>query len=509
MRVLFILLCLLNTCCIQGAKNDTIVTNSFLLYPNYRASILVGNEDPWEILFEFSPKYKGRTFVVTQKLTTYKGKVLETKTNRITLAEDSQYLLKQAFRNKPDIGVYLWNISFEGTSGEKYNYSTKINVLEEYPQVYVGKDGFLRIDNVKFFPFGIYTGDPSFRALDNVGAGKSSFDDLKRMKDAGYNTVLSYFYGSNEKERGKLFLEDAYKNDIKVIYSVKDFVKNFSKNQDLIQNIVSDLEDQSSLLAWYTNDEMQIYKTLDSVYNDIVELDRNHPVFQVTNMLNLLDNFYHSTDIIATDPYPIGDRFKSRNTLDNVTVATEKTIESSRGAKGAWEVLQFHNLDFLNKDKTASIKPPTIEQMKNMSYQALVNGTKGLLFFAYHWLYFDRDESGKIILSDEAFEKRWVDVLALNQEIKPLTNIILANDIYDITLIHGSKNSYKAWRDNNLLYLVVVNNSDKEEQILSFKMPSGWRLKENNALNTKINQNNDTFTITLSPVASGVIILEQ
>lgn len=508
MKVLFSILCFLNICCIHGAKNDTIVTNSFLIYPNYRGSILIDDVEPWKILFQFSLNYKGKNLDLYQELKTENGEILESKVDKIIVDENSQFLLKQIFMNRKGSGLYLWNINLEDPDGGKYNYSIKINLLKEYPNVYVGKDGFLRINNERFFPFGIYTGTTDFWASDK-GTGKSSFEDLKIMKDAGYNTVLSYFFGLNDNQRGKLFLKNAQDNNLKVIYSVKDFVKNYEKSQNLVKDIISELKDESSLLAWYTNDEMQIYEALDSVYNDVLELDKNHPVFQVTNMLDLLDHFYSSTDIIATDPYPIGDKFKSRNSLDNVTVATMKTTESAREAKGNWEILQLHNLDFMNRRATNNLQPPTLTQMRNMSYQALVNGAKGLLYFAYHWLHFDRNDKGQVILSEDAFQKRWQDVLILNREIKPLTGIILKDNKVDLKLRGGNVNSFQAWEDGNIIYLAVVNNDDKHQLLLNFDLPREWMVKENKVPNASINLKNGKLSIDLDPVACGLILLEK
>lgn len=508
MKICFILFCLLNLCCVHGAQTDIIVTDRYLIYPNYRNSVLVGDDEPWSILLHFSPEYKQKTLTVYQELTTDKGVLIEKESHKITVDVQSQFLLNQVFKNKNEAGSYLWNITIEDSAGKKDKYSVKINLLNQFPSVYVGKDGFMRIDNEKFFPFGIYTGTTNFRAPDE-GKGKSSFEDLKIIKDGGYNIVLSYFYGANDNQRGKVFLENAEKNDLKVIYSVKDFVKNYTANRTLVRDIVSDLKDQKSLLAWYTNDEMQNYGALDSAYNDISALDKEHPVYQVTNMLNLLDNFYPSTDIIATDPYPIGDKFKSRNTLDNVTLATLKTTASARKSKASWQVLQLHNLDFLSKDKSLLVKPPTLDQMRNMSYQALVNGAKGLIFFAYHWLYFDRNQAGKVVLSEDAFQKRWQDIIKLNNEIKPLTEIILKDNNVDLVMNQGNKDAFRVWEDNNIVYLVVVNNTDKRQSFLKFDIPKKWRIKENKAPNTLVKLNRGKLSIVLEPVACGVITFDK
>ncbi len=73
---------------------------------------------------------------------------------------------------------------------------------------------------------------------------------------------------------------------------------------------VQRLRSQPNLLAWYINDELgpEYLDKIEGKNLQIKQLDGDHPTFQVLNKTGELDAHFNSSDILATDPYPVGER---------------------------------------------------------------------------------------------------------------------------------------------------------------------------------------------------------
>lgn len=487
--------------------SDLESAHFFLVYPNYKGITIVGDTSAWTAQLEFNKTvnkplveqgvFYNETLIASQKDLEFQD----------VTTEDGKFLL--FFKFKPfsvlKEGNYSWKVLVRWNNQE-IKQTFNIKVQKEYPSVYIDKQGFTVIGKERFFPYGIYTGSTAPRVSPLNNQGMSGLYDLQIIKDAGYNTVLSYFYGSNKDNRARLYLKNVESVNLKAIYSIAGFIKQYDKNKGAINDIIDSIKTEPALLSWYINDETILYDKLDSLYSKLYQKDINHPNFQVTYLLQTLDSLYSTSDILGTDPYPIGNKYS----LDYVTLATKKTVHAAR-FKAPWMVIQLHNLEFFFKQKLKGEQspPPSLLQMRNMSYQALVNGAKGLLFFAYHWLYYDRDEDGNIILNKEAFLRRWKDVKALNQELQPLTGIILKDNKIDLKVVNGNKDCFQAWEDGHIIYLAVVNNDDKHQLLLNFDLPREWMVKENRVPNASINLKNGKLSIDLDPVACGLILLEK
>jgi hypothetical protein len=132
------------------------------------------------------------------------------------------------------------------------------------------------------------------------------------------------------------------------------------------------------------------------------------------------------------------------------------------------------------------------------------------MYFAYHWLFFDIDESGKRIYSEAAFQKRWPDIVKLIEEIKPLTGIVLQDEKVNLQKLNHSTVQYQAWQSDGKLYLMVVNAAtDDKPASLALQLPSGWRLSPQQVPGVQARQHGDRLQIELAPIASGTLALER
>src|SRR5690554_1592071 len=510
--LLYVTILFLSTMNVLG--NIFITTNhpdvkAYLSYPNYRGITNDLTKD-WKVNFEFSPSFEVQPLRYSYIIRDVNGKPIRGGSGNMSIDNKAKTALSIIADVDWPKGSYTWDITLNNNSIERaFNFT--INIVEEMPKVYIDDEGFTVVKGKRFFPYGVYTGNPSWWAQDD-GSAKSGNDDLERMSNAGFNTVLSYQYGWNTNNKGREFMDNAKTNNLMVVYSFSTFLNSLQQKKldyDFIKSYADELKDHDCLLAWYINDEREYYEVLDSLYSIVAKRDGEHPALQVTYKPHILDNYYASTDILGTDPYVIGN---TNETLDRVTRWTDTTVMSARGTKGVWQVLQMHNLGYFKNAPSHTIlvdKDPTLDEMRNMTYQALAGGTKGLFYFAYHWLFYDEDETGKRSLNNTKFEKRWKSIEKLNQEIIPLTEIILKNNVVELQSLKKGSAVLRAWEEDNIIYLIVANKSESESTTLEVKIPGNRKIvkDQTNGLNPIILGN--VLSLDLQPVESGLIKLSK
>jgi len=503
------------------------VTFAFTLkYPNYHGMLLPRDSTPWRVDIEAKahPKWK-QAIRVSSSIIDTAGKVLLSQNDTISVRDQVSTITI-----KPPVhltaGRYLLRQTLQSSDGQvSESQEYPICVVAVMPKVYIDAQGFTVVEGKRFFPLGAYTGPHGSGGGHNANAGDA---DLKRMADAGLNTVLSYGYASTPIKDGPAFLQLAQKNHMYVIYSVKDMYDghghypiNGLSGQEAAKAQIEQVKNSPALLAWYINDEMggEWLKAIQSRYDQIWDIDGDHPAYIVSNKPQINGEYIHMSDVLGMDPYPVG---YSRD-LDFVTYWTKETTRATGSTKGTWSVVQIFNPVYAGHND----KNPTLDEMRNMSYQSLINGSKGLIYYAYHWLFFAQDKNGKRVYSQEAFNKRWPDVKKTVQEISGLTDVILHDDKINLQRVIPSTAQsemqmidgklylslpliaqYQAWQYQNKLYVMTVNKSEDKPQTLQLQIPAGYHLA-NNVSGIQSQIQDGILKLTLAPIASGTIILEK
>lgn len=348
-------------------------------------------------------------------------------------------------------------------------------------QVGIDAQGFVTLSGRRAFPLGIYNnllGD----------------EHLQRIAAAGFNTVLNYNYGAR-KDPLILFAQ-ARKHDLWVIYSLKDFYAgtrfappNVDSYPALTQWYVEQLKLQPNLLAWYINDELgpEYLPEIERQHQQIKLLDPNHPTFQVLDRINSLDAYLNSSDIIASDPYPVGKDPDLTRTLRY----TERTMAATHGIKGGWVVIQIMDHAAYNPQRLPHL--PTEQEIRSQAWSALIGGARGLLFYSYTDLFY-LQKRGQFSLRE--FERNWQGIAAVSQEIAHFSPYLLSGQS---ELLQG---------DNPALFarmfmgdrraLVLVTNPFYQAKTSTFPLPKGWGW-----------QGARQFTVTLDAVGSQVLWLER
>lgn len=353
----------------------------------------------------------------------------------------------------------------------------KVNAADDLPKSYVDDYGRFWKDGELFFPIGFYAG----HVLKN---------EMEDLLGSAINTILPYNYPDKEE------LDLAHDYGINVIFSLKDFFYNtrntpgFIESEEdevlYIKQFVENFKNHPALLAWYLNDESPTDKRQPAHYKAVVETDPDHPAYIVD--YNKVDPYVvnYGADIYGVDMYPVYG--KADDDLKRVS-DLQKAMTADLLNKGQWAVVQAHNLGNYDSDWGAT-RGPTAEEMRNMSWQFIAEGAKGILFYSLFDLM--QDVSGK------TYEENLGDVKAVAQELENMAPVILSVDeAPQVDYSAGDWLNVMVKSYNGNLYIVAVNNS-KQEQSATFTAAeaSGMPIQvwnEDRALDWNGNQFTDTF----------------
>lgn len=301
-------------------------------------------------------------------------------------------------------------------------------------RVYIDSHNRTIVDGRPFFPLGMYTGGKNGRETYVKGP---------------FNCVMPY---SAPDAEGMDFY---HTNGVMVIYSLKDIyygtsraprnVRNAADERNVIRHKVSAFRNHPALLAWYLNDEFAIAmrKRLTERRDMLERLDPDHPTWSVVYQIESLREYMPTFDAIGTDPYPV-----PRRPLSMVTDWTRRTCKACFGMRPVWQVPQAF------EGSQADARMPTAEEMRSMSWQCIVAGANGLIYYTYGTLNRPTNKT--------PFEKAWADICAAAEEVGRYIPVMLS--VEEPPAVAGAPDTWgvRVWRKDGNVYLLVVNAQDRE-----------------------------------------------
>jgi hypothetical protein len=229
-----------------------------------------------------------------------------------------------------------------------------------------------------FFPFGFYCYSPVYPTLPEEEAVK------------GFNMISPYqkILPETLKER-KAYMNRCAQLGMKVHYNLLSVsggggvsskiegISELEKRERLVSEIKTFM-DHPALLAWYISDEPVGNKIppgqLEEIYRTLKDIDPWHPVSVVFSApFTASKKYADALDIVMADPYPI-----PKGSVSQVGDVTMQLTGDFEGKKPVWIVPQaFGGGEWWDRE-------PTIQEMRTMTYQAIVNGARGIQYFVRH-----------------------------------------------------------------------------------------------------------------------------
>jgi len=257
----------------------------------------------------------------------------------------------------------------------------------------VNSDLALVLNGEKVFPIGFTTGPPPGA---KTPEGKNG---MRELADAGGMFMRTGSTGGrnwSEKTiaRERSWMDAAARNGMycwPFLHELASVAPGDTEREAMLRQVINRFKHHPGLLVWKGVDEPEWGKTplepMVRAYRIIKELDPNHPVVTIQaprGTVASLRPYNVVSDIIGTDIYPIGYPPGSHSLLTNKTLSlvgdhTRIIMEVADGKLPAWMVLQVAWSGVVKPGKT--LRMPTFFEERFMTYQAIINGARGVLYF--------------------------------------------------------------------------------------------------------------------------------
>jgi hypothetical protein len=289
-------------------------------------------------------------------------------------------------------------------------------------------DGTLLVDGEPFFAVGGYHVAPS---------------DYPYLSEAGINVLQSS--GTNNAEVLQNELDTAEQYGLKLMVVLYNGMK-VHENAAMTEQFVTRFKDHPAVFAWMIMDEpLHNGKTKEELINAnliIRSIDKKHPIYMVEAPITwAYDTTAKLADIFATDYYPLPDL-----PISLVGDHTALGKDAAGAGKPVWTVLQAmynSNHPYL----------PTIDEVRNMAYQSILNGAQGLAYYSLN-------EIGGFVLRESAL---WPGLVQFKEELSRIGHLV--TEAEQLNSGKSEAGEWALWQDGDDLYVMAVNTSGQSQQL--------------------------------------------
>jgi hypothetical protein len=335
------------------------------------------------------------------------------------------------------------------------------------------QDGTILLNGSPFFLFGFYT---NARATIN-----QQMQAVQTFSKAGLNTLFFDPLGASADQYDLLFDEAAKQNVMlisrfwSVLGGAQDAEGNWFPTPDV--PFVHRFKNKPALLAWALVDDVQQYNNNRGVVaeykSNVKSADPNHITYLTGDPGdNKAISYLDSTDLMAIQSYPIPNCCAWTPAVPQGAPQLSKTYwdiansvaKTEPAGKPVIANLQAFSWDYPGHPETVTERRwPTPQELDNMTYQALIAGAKGILYYT-----FENFDPIKLAppekMLPETHPELWERVPVLAEELKRLTPALLngkrVSFISDDQAVYGA-----TWSFEDKTFLAVVNTAGDQKGI--------------------------------------------
>lgn len=298
--------------------------------------------------------------------------------------------------------------------------------------VSIRADGTTMVNRKPFFPFGFYY--VSFYSRDDA----KRLDAVRKIAEAGFN-VMHVPLDLND---GPL-LDEAARNRV---YILGEF------NADPL-SVVNRYENKPAILGWNIADDCDNgKKTPDEIlqfHKRVKAADPQHTTYLSGGYPDRIGQCMNSANLVGMQSYPV-----NFEPLSSTDYSISRAVEAAPSNRPIIANLQTFAWE--------GSRAPTPGEVRNMTYQALVNGVKGVIYYTY------RDSTWDLSSNPEL----WNGIKSLVPEIKKLNPILLNGDLTKIST--GVEDIFAGiWTYQERKVIVALNTSGSRTKQVSIALPRG------------------------------------
>jgi hypothetical protein len=304
----------------------------------------------------------------------------------------------------------------------------------------IRSDGTTLLKGKPFFPFGFYH-------VSWYSSSDTLLADLQTIAAGGFNTVHA---SAAFPDTYQVVLDTAHTLGLQLI------------TEDGSPELAARYGSHPAVLAWNIADDVDNGKqdpnAVAAKNQAVGNADRRHLTY-VSGYSSNLPAYVNTAGVLAMQSYPIafGHDDEISATYPQVAILTNAVRTCNRAA---YANVQSFNWAIANP-QTPGVRSPTSAEVRNMTYQAIVAGVKGILYYTF----VDRDWN---LPRDSP--QLWDGLKALVPEIKHLSPYLLNGRVTPIQTGHP-KVFAGFWQLGQEAILIVVNASYQSSPSLSLTLP--------------------------------------
>jgi len=220
------------------------------------------------------------------------------------------------------------------------------------------------------------------------------------------------------------------------------------------------LKSYPALLGWTIGDDVNKNYTPNALAQldaQIKALDPIHPTYITMYDPNpqVIEKYIHLANWVGMETYPI----PSKSVVE-VCHAINSAVSTSLATGGSSIIANLQTFAW-----SSTQRPPTTIEVRNMTYQALLEGVRGILYYTY------KDSSNYLPNNTEL----WSGIKTIAQEVKSLEPWLLGSNFRMTNITQNNSQILSSmWQVNNQKLLLVLNIST-ESQNVSINLPSSIR----------------------------------
>ncbi|MBI2216264.1 MAG: O-antigen ligase family protein [Candidatus Rokubacteria bacterium] len=332
-------------------------------------------------------------------------------------------------------GEYLVRTELVGADGREVFRHPEYRIVKaparmrETLHVWYDEENVAYLHGKPAFILGLYNTSGYSTARAEYASGRGGWGN-ERIAQAPINMLINYWLGAAPIPALQTYMDDLKTRGIHYLQTVNFYYEDDRQYRKLRYPAARDGEDalnrwvgrtlasHPGLAGFYTMDE-RTAEMVPKVFRQLRELRRAAPGTVTYGVLG--DGWQRQAplwrdalDVMGLDPYPItkpgGD-----NNLAMVGDWTRLGQDAVMRSRPVWMVLQYFPL-------TKAAGWPSREELRTMSWMAIVEGAKGLFYWSFgaRGLGWVKDPAER--------EQRWQDLVTVTKEIKALEPVLLAPD---------------------------------------------------------------------------------